>query len=416
MTSVLVVEDEMIVSRDIQQRLADLGYRVAGSAVSGEEAVCKAEELRPDLVLMDIVLEGVMDGIEAARTIRQLFDIPVIFLTAHADERTVERAKAAGCLGYLVKPFLDRDLKLAIEIAMEKSRGESELRRSETRYRMMTAVSPAGIFLADAQGNYQYVNERWTRMTGLGLKEAQGDGWLRAVHPDDRERMTASWRRMVRSGGGWCPEYRFVTAGGRVAWVVGDVAPMKSASGDAILFIGANLDITEHKRAEEERRALLVRSSQGELQRLMVSALPSVGSVLSEDARNAMMRRFGELLEKNSKAAFLAELGTCTGGDDEAEVVFQCFLSAFSAWMANLGIRTTTVDGEGETGLVFLNCPYGEAARENAVFCLMCRVLIARAFEWTGLPGGVLQRSSLAESGGSCRFDIKLHGGLPSPA
>jgi len=409
MTGVLVVEDERVVSRDIQQRLADLGYRVAGMAVSGEEAISKSGELRPDLVLMDIVLEGEMDGIDAARTVNRLFGIPVIFLTAHADERTVERAKAAAAFGYLIKPFLDRDLRLAIEMAIEKSSAENELRQSEARYRMITAVSPAGIFMADAQGNYQYVNERWTQLTGMGLNEARGEGWLGAVHPEDQERISAAWKKMVRSGGGFCPEYRFVTAGGRTSWVVGDVAAMNDASGKPVGFIGTNLDITEHKRVEEERRALLVRRSQGELHRLMVSALPSVGSVLSEEARNMMMSRFGELLEKNSKAAFLGELGSCAGGDCGAEAVLGRFLSAFSAWMADLGIRTATVGGNGAAGLVFLNCPYAEAARENVVFCLMCRVMTSRAFEWTGLPGEVVQMSSRADAGESCRFDITLH-------
>jgi PAS domain S-box-containing protein len=415
-TAVLVVEDERIVSRDVQQRLADLGYSVAGAAVTGEEAICKAEELRPDLVLMDIVLGGPMDGVAAARTVKQLFDIPVVFLTAHSDEKTVERAKTAGAFGCLVKPFVDRDLKLAIELTVEKSRAECELRQSEARYRMMTTVSPAGIFLADASGGYQYVNARWSHFSGLGPDEARGDGWLRSVHPEDRERVAAAWQRNIRSGGGWCPEYRFVTAGGKTTWVVGDAAPMKSASGDVMGFIGTNLDITEHKRAETERQALLVRRSQGDLHRLMISALPSVGSVMSEEARNMMMCRFGELLEKNSKAAFLVELGTCTGGEGESVVVFQCFLSAFSAWMANLGIRTTTVDGEGGTGLVFLNCPFAEAARENVVFCLMCRVMASRAFEWTGLPGEVRQRSSRADSGDSCRFDITVRDRPGKPA
>lgn len=411
MTAVLVVEDERIVSMDIQRRLSDLGYTVAGSAVSGEQAICSAEELGPDIILMDIMLEGAMDGVEAARSINRIFDIPVIFLTAHADERTIERAKSAGAFGYLVKPFLDRDLKLAIEMALEKSRSGAGLRESEARYRMMTAVSPAGIFMADAKGNYQYVNERWTQLSGLGQKEAQGDGWLRAVHPEDRKRISASWKKMVRSGGGWCPEYRFVTAGGKSSWVVGDVAAMNDGSGKPTGFIGTNLDVTEHKRAEEERRVLLVRKSQGELHRLMVSALPSLGSVLSEEARNTMMARFGALLEKNKKAGFLAELGACNGGDGGAGTVFQCFLSAFSGWMADLGIRTTTVAGNGATGLVFINCPYEEAARENAVFCLMCRVMAGRAFEWTGVPGEVLQHSSRAESGEACRFDIALRDG-----
>ena len=107
---ILVVEDEGIVARDIQHRLKHLGYLVPATASSGEEAVQCAAELRPDLVLMDIVLAGEMDGIQAAEEIRVRYDIPVIYLTAYADEITLQRAKITGPLGYILKPYKEREL------------------------------------------------------------------------------------------------------------------------------------------------------------------------------------------------------------------------------------------------------------------------------------------------------------------
>src|SRR6266700_3973971 len=106
---ILVVEDETIIAMDIQSRLRSLGFdaEVAGT---GEEAVSKAIEAPPDLILMDIVLPGTIDGIEAAEEIRKRFDIPVIYLTAYSDSRTLERAKKTGPFGYLLKPLKDRDL------------------------------------------------------------------------------------------------------------------------------------------------------------------------------------------------------------------------------------------------------------------------------------------------------------------
>ncbi|MGD8535063.1 MAG: response regulator [Candidatus Aminicenantes bacterium] len=130
---ILVVEDERIVSEDIKVRLQKLGYSVPTTVRSGEEAIEKVKILRPDLVLMDIVLEGEMDGIEAASTIRSLYNIPVVFLTAYADPKTLERAKITEPYGYVLKPFDDRDLNISIDIGLHKHRMDKKLRETEER-------------------------------------------------------------------------------------------------------------------------------------------------------------------------------------------------------------------------------------------------------------------------------------------
>jgi CheY-like chemotaxis protein len=123
---ILIVEDEGIVSLHIKQALEGLGYVVAGIVNSGDDAIIKATEIRPDLVLMDIVLKSAVDGIEAAEKIRAIVNIPVIYLTAHADESTLQRAKVTEPFGYIVKPFKGRDLHIAIEFALYKSKMEFE--------------------------------------------------------------------------------------------------------------------------------------------------------------------------------------------------------------------------------------------------------------------------------------------------
>ncbi len=120
----LIVEDERIVAKDIAKRLTTLGYVVLAAVSSGEEAIKKAAENRPDLVLMDIKLKGKIDGIEAAEKIRANFDIPVIYLTAYADEKTLRRAKITDPFGYIVKPFDERELYAAIEIALRRRMAE----------------------------------------------------------------------------------------------------------------------------------------------------------------------------------------------------------------------------------------------------------------------------------------------------
>lgn len=127
---ILVVDDEKIVNLDIQGTLKRLGYGVVGDAVSGVEALSKVEKLKPDLVLMDIKLRGDMDGVEAANIISKTYDIPIIFLTAYADDATLGRAKLSGPYGYLLKPFEERDLHSAIEIALYKHGMEQEVRRA----------------------------------------------------------------------------------------------------------------------------------------------------------------------------------------------------------------------------------------------------------------------------------------------
>ena len=129
--SILVVEDENIVSKDIQARLKGMGYSVCGAVPTGEEAVEKALELAPDLVLMDIMLRGTINGTEAAERIRKRSDIPVVYLTAYSDGETLDRAKVTEPCGYVLKPFDDRDLHAAIEMALYRSRMERKLKAAE---------------------------------------------------------------------------------------------------------------------------------------------------------------------------------------------------------------------------------------------------------------------------------------------
>ena len=124
----LIVEDEAIVVEDLKIRLAQLGYKVAGSTASGEDAVAMAEQIRPDLVLMDIHLKGSMDGITATHEIRDRLSVPVVFLTAFGEGITFQRAKEAGPAGFILKPFEDRELKIVIEMALYKHYAENELK------------------------------------------------------------------------------------------------------------------------------------------------------------------------------------------------------------------------------------------------------------------------------------------------
>lgn len=131
---IIVVEDEQIVALDLKRSLQELGYHVNKIAAAGEAAVAAVREQKPDLVLMDIGLQGKMDGIEAARMIHGDYDIPVVYLTAYADDKTLKEATTTGPYGYLVKPFEKRELKSTIEVALFKHKMEKELKESRARF------------------------------------------------------------------------------------------------------------------------------------------------------------------------------------------------------------------------------------------------------------------------------------------
>jgi AmiR/NasT family two-component response regulator len=145
---VLIVEDEAIVAQDLRQTLAEQGFDAFAVAASGEEALAQAAARRPDVVLMDISIQGQLDGIAAAKALRERFGVPIIYLTAYADERTLERAKSTEPFGYLLKPVKSRDLKISIELALRRHGHEERLARSVEDERLTRQQLDAGERLA----------------------------------------------------------------------------------------------------------------------------------------------------------------------------------------------------------------------------------------------------------------------------
>ena len=173
-TRILVVEDETIVRMDIKHRLGRMGYEVVGDTERGEDAVALAGELVPGLVLMDVMLAGNMDGIQAASEIYETWDSPVIYLTAYADEETLQRAKATHPFGYIIKPFEDREVYTAIEMALYRHEVELQ-RREERKWRETTLNSVGeGIVAMDSNGRVTLVNTAAAELLGTDGAVAQG--------------------------------------------------------------------------------------------------------------------------------------------------------------------------------------------------------------------------------------------------
>lgn len=156
--AVLVVEDERIVAKDLQQTLSALGYDAFAIASSAEEAIAKVSARRPDVVLMDIRIRGGRDGIDVADELRTRFGIPVIYLTAHADEGTVERARKTHPYGYLLKPVKAAELRIALEIAVYKIRAERRLRERERWHETTLEALSDAVLTVDLDGVVGFVN------------------------------------------------------------------------------------------------------------------------------------------------------------------------------------------------------------------------------------------------------------------
>lgn len=178
---ILVVEDEIITAMDIQKRLINLGYNVPVTVCSGEEAIIKVKENKPDLVLMDINLNGKIDGIEAASQIHSFSDIPIIYLTAYSDEATLERAKITEPYAYIVKPFKDRELKINLEIAFYKNTMEKKLKESYETIReknqwLEAVIESLGdaVIATDPDGTIRLMNPIAAALTGWKQNEALG--------------------------------------------------------------------------------------------------------------------------------------------------------------------------------------------------------------------------------------------------
>ena len=172
--SILVVEDNRVVARDIEEQLVRIGHTVVGITGRGEDAVVKADTTRPHLVLMDIHLDGAIDGIEAAREIRDRYEIPVVYLTAYADDETLQRAGATEPLGYLVKPFQESQLRTAVEMALYKHGADRRLRDSERRYAVTLSSIGDAVIATDAQMRVIFINPAASTLTGWPKREALG--------------------------------------------------------------------------------------------------------------------------------------------------------------------------------------------------------------------------------------------------
>jgi PAS domain S-box-containing protein len=253
----LIVEDETIVAADLAIHLDQLGYQVVGTAASGEQALALAEDLRPDLVLTDIRLKGAMDGIDLAREVRVRLRLPVVFLTAYAEEATLERAKVTEPFGYILKPFESRELETAIEMALYKHQAERKLQESEWRFHSLVGNVPnIAVQGYDRNRRVLFWNSASEALYGFTREEALGRQLEELVIPPP---MCGEVIRLVEN---WMTNGVPIPAGelvlqkkdGQPVIVFSSHVRLVNGQGESEMFC-IDVDLTAHKQAEAALQA-----------------------------------------------------------------------------------------------------------------------------------------------------------------
>ena len=260
---ILIVEDQRLIAADLENTLKKLGYVVVGNVASGEDAISESDQVRPELVLMDVRLRGEMDGIHAAEVIRDRFNLPVVYLTAYADEETILRAKKTTPFGYLVKPFNERELRATIEIAfythqMERTLADERAKRqgAEEFKILVDGVRDYAIFMLDVNGRVTTWNSGAERLKGYKGDEIIGKDF--SIFYTEEEQQAGHPKQLLETAlrDGRCEEENWrVRKDGTRFWASVIITAIRNESGTLIGFAKVTRDLSERRLAEEQREA-----------------------------------------------------------------------------------------------------------------------------------------------------------------
>lgn len=319
---IMIVEDEGIIAEHIATSLREMEYEVCGMVATGEDALKLAEETRPDLILMDIVLQGEMDGISAANEIGERLRIPIVYLTAYADDVILERARMTEPFGYLIKPFRERELYSTIKMALSKHHLHMELRRSQEWLAVTLKSIGDAVIATDRDGRVILMNPVAESLTGFTQAEAvhrplsevfdclTDGGTLLAGYFPSRDKGGCDLTRECSNCG-----ILNRRGGGRLTFEA-SIAPIRSVQEEAIGAVLVFRDITERNRVEDRLRLLseaVEQSSEG------IVVLDPSGTILFINRAFASMHGFtrAELLGSHFSVFQSGERTEAVDGADQ---------------------------------------------------------------------------------------------------
>lgn len=276
---ILLVEDEGITAMDLEASLNDLGYEVVGIATTGESAISLTTDREPDLILMDIKLKGEMDGIKAVEHIHAHFDVPVVYLTAHADQATLERAKKTSPFGYIVKPFNEVELNSTIQMALNKFAIEQEMKRNSDELQLIANAVKDAIIASDDSGNILFWNRGAGEMFGYEEKEVFEKPLTILMPEIFRAAHAAGINRVLQLGASKLADQVFELEALRKN---GQTFPMEMslstwARGKKRFFAAVVRDISERRNMEEREQYAAFQSGVAEMS---VAILHNIGNAI----------------------------------------------------------------------------------------------------------------------------------------
>jgi PAS domain S-box-containing protein len=302
---ILVVEDEKIVAKDIQNWLRSFGYTVPVIVSTGEEALKKAEEILPDLVVMDIMLSGSMDGVETARLIRERFDIPVVYLSAFADDSTLERAKLTEPFGYIHKPFEERELYTTIEMALYKHKMERRLKESEQWFATTLRCIGDAVIATNRERVITFMNPVAEILTGWRQEDALGRNLpavLQILDGEGRPLIESHFEESIRTGSSVSlADCSLSSREGIKISVDTNAAPIKDSKGNIAGVVLVLRDITQRNLAVEEQLRLQAAVENAAKEwRVTIDAVESLILILDLEGRVTRLNRSAKELSRVS--------------------------------------------------------------------------------------------------------------------
>ncbi|MFC1569749.1 ATP-binding protein [bacterium] len=323
--TILIVEDEKLIARDLQKLLEMLGFQVPATVSSSKEALNFIKNRTPDLILMDIKLEGPVDGIETAKQIKDRIDVPVVFLTALPDQEYINRAKEINPAGYLLKPFQERELEITIHLALHKHKYDKKIKAKESQYQQLFENVPIGLYHASSDGTFLDVNQTLISMLGF---ESKADLLkqtidMRYFNSEDH----INWQKEIQTNETLQGiEIQWKKKDGTYIWMLESAQSIHDDEGKIICFEGAVQDLTAQKETELQLKTIKVT-----LEKYIIE-MKEYARIASHDLQEPLRQISGyaQLLEKRLQGSMTTDvsefISNITEGTDYMQGLLQDFV------------------------------------------------------------------------------------------